>query len=80
MYRDAGPSSAAGVAMQPSPSNIPRRSPAQSAALRQLKPMKQRVGYLQQQVGEKLPSITKTCLCNIQKFLNENFYYKKLYL
>ena len=57
MYRDAGPSSgAAGVAMQPSPSNVPRRSPALSAAIRQLKPMKQRVGYLQQQVSETVPS------------------------
>ena len=51
VYRDAGTSPGA-VVIESSSSNVPRRSPAQSAAIRQLKPMKQRVGYLQQQVGK----------------------------
>ena len=48
MYRDMGTSPIHEPPVQPSP--VQRKSPAHTAAIRQLRPMKQRVTYLQQQV------------------------------
>ena len=53
VYRDAQTPPVIGPTSEISPAGVPRKSPmssAHSAAVRQLKPMKQRVGYLQQQV------------------------------